>query len=161
MLKDGLDRNKTKSSFRMLKAPDHPHRAKIKKADLYEALELGIESIDAIDTFENWIRRMGIGTDKNGNPRKIIPLVYSHMETLFLRNWLKDDYDRLFFHERSLCATAQFLNDKAGLRSTETPFPKFSFSYLCVTMKVARERPIAVLTDCLAMAETYKRMTRI
>lgn len=133
-----------------------PEALKVQHTTLDEVMNRGVRPDQAADLFDEWFQKLGLPPKK-----KIVPLGHCyHFDMGFLTEWLGPlNYDGYFdYHIRDTAAVANYLNDRADLRSERYPYPKQNLQYVCSQLGVQNPAPHTALGDCLATAEVYKKM---
>jgi hypothetical protein len=128
------------------------------KQRILTAQQHGIEFFAAADLLDEWMTKLKLQPNK-----KIMPLAYCWHE---VRDWLiawlgKETFNQYFdYRYRDILSAATFLNDKADFRVENVPVAKVDFSYICSSLKVERDSTKETTTDCLAIAEVYRRLVK-
>jgi len=156
--------------FSISMKPEFPERIdeeakKINRQGINDACIRGMDKHAAIDLLINWFDKLKLPFSKFHRQKQIIPLGQNYAFDMgFLIRWLGVElYGQLFhFHFRDTMTTAAFLNDLAGMRSEQIPYPKVNLKYLCNILKVELDRREGhdSLADIVATVECYKKMMR-
>lgn len=115
----------------------------------------GLDPWVAVDLFDEWFQKLGIGLRK-----RICPLAQNWVfDRGFIQDWLGyEAFDQQFdARYRDTQAVALYLNDVADSEVEQYPFPKVNLSYLCSQLKVDHTGAHDALADCVATIEVYKK----
>lgn len=141
-----------------LRRPENiDHKAiKVGRLDFARFQLRAIDSMKAVDLFEDWFERLELPLG-----RKIVPLAQNWVfDRGFVEEWMGPAHFQRYvhFHYRDTMSTALFMNDRADAFNEKVPFPKVGMEYLCNIFRVKNAKAHDALQDCVATAEVYRRM---
>lgn len=146
--------------FNMMIRPRNPHSLKTeggkKRERLLQIAEYGTDYFDAGDKLIDWFERLKMLPNKS-----LAPLAYDWPSSLLLiKEWLGPyNTDYVFnYRYRDILPIAMFLNDYADWRINNCPFAKHDIAYIMSCAGHTRAKPHAPMTDCVGIAETYRKM---
>ncbi len=96
--------------------------------------------------------------------RRLIPVAHNgSFEKLFLTKWLGVElYDRMFLGViRDSQIAATYINDHAATQGRDVPFEKVTLEYLCDYFGIENLNPHDALSDAIAGARLYHRLTQM
>lgn len=129
------------------------NREKLCKAQLE-----GLDPDFAADLFDEWFQKLPKKEEK-----KISPLAHNWIfDRGFLIDWLGPINFESFFDARyrDPMPAALFQNDRADFASEPYPYAKVHLQFLASSVKYKNEAPHDCLSDCVALAEVYRRMVK-
>lgn len=130
----------------------------INKQKLAHCIVNGMDQDSAADLLEKWFEKIKLNTGK-----KLCPL--SHNWSLvrsFLDKWLGFQRSNLLLHEwgRDVATIGCYANDSASVCAENIRFPKCNLWFLCGRLSVENHNPHDALSDCVAIAECYKKLLK-
>ena len=129
---------------------------KVHRIVLAELMQRAICPWKAADYFEEWFEKLRLPFGK-----RISPLAQNWpFDRGFMIDWLgeKSFADFIDSRYRDTMTAALFENDRADFKNEKVPYPKVNLTYICSQLGVVNERAHDALQDCIATAESYRRM---
>jgi len=151
--------------FNILIYPEHKERAteeamKINGITEHELNVRGVSKQEARIMFDRWASSLTPG----GKWKGLLPLAQNWpFDRGFLSNFLTPEvFGKLFYYEyRDTKSVVAFLNDRAVLRGEVAPFPKTNLNYLCEKFEIENKKAHRAVSDAIACAAVYKKLTQM
>lgn len=135
-------------------------KCRLSKAEIAATILRGIDRSKGADIFWEWYKAIGLKEKK-----RIIALAHGWpRERALLINWLGYENFTAIFSEdyRDVLIAAHFINDRNCVRAEPCVFNKQDLRWCSKKMNVEQlQRGGSAMSDCLCIAETYKRMLQL
>jgi DNA polymerase III epsilon subunit-like protein len=168
-LDSNLVPRKDVSAFLVEMKPNHPERAQqeaiaVSRDAYIKACQRGFDRERVKDMLRDWYLKLGLPFTAGGHQKRLIPLGQNAaaFDVPFIKSWLDVDcYSEIFSHAiRDTMCLALSINDSAGMRAEQIPFPKYNLRYLASKLGIEYTRHHHAMNDCLATAGVYKELLK-
>ncbi len=159
-----LDVHKQFSMFNMRMSPRNVDDidysfCRLSRKNIAEAILRGHDRDKVAELFESWYTTLRVKEKK-----RIIPLAHGWpRERSILINWLGYNTFHSMFSEdyRDILIAAHYVNDRQCSRAESCVFNKQDLAWLARKMNVDQIQSGSPTSDCLTIAQVYKRMLQL
>jgi hypothetical protein len=134
-------------------------KCRLSRSEIADVILRGFERDKVADLFIHWYNSI-----EQKERKRIIPLAHGWpRERALLVNWLGYDIFADIFSEdyRDTLVASHYVNDRQCVKAEPCVFNKQNLSWLAKKLSVAQLHIGTATSDCLTIAEVYKRMLQL
>jgi DNA polymerase III epsilon subunit-like protein len=132
---------------------------RLSRSEVADAILRAFDRDKVADLFVNWYQSIG-----QKERKRIIPLAHGWpKERMLFVNWLGYDIFSDLFSEdyRDTLIAAHYINDRQCVKAEPCVFNKQNLSWLAKKLNVEQLYNGTAMSDCLTIAEVYKRQLQL